>query len=423
MKKIIVSLLLLLSVSALNAQTKTDFDAAITRFRHFFNLQLSDSIYNMLSEQGKKTLTPDKAADAFTGIYKQYGDLKSFEMIYNDAGLATYKANFSSITFTLLISLNKDNRLETFRFLPYKESTKSSGRVKEKSNFSMKAGTGTIYGSYVLPDGGKKVPVVLIIAGSGPTDRDCNSAMGANTDAFFMIADSLKKAGIASLRYDKRGIAESAGAMKEEKDLRFDDYVSDAAAILKLLKMDHRFSSVYVMGHSEGSLIGMIAAKKEKIAGYISLSGAGEPAGKLITDQLSVNSSFLAEKAGIIIDSIKKGFTVTDIPSDLNSLFHESVQPYLHSWLKYDPQVEIKKLKVPVLIVQGTNDLQVSQKEADLLKKAYPSARLQLVEGMNHILKQAPTDRRQNFATYNDPTLPLSSGLMPGIIQFILSGK
>src|ERR1039458_5175505 len=125
----------------------------------------------------------------------------------------------------------------------------------------------------------------------------------------------------------------------------------------------------------------------------------------------------------VILDSLKKGYTVTDIPGDLNSLFYASVQPYLTSWLKYNPQAEIKKLKMPVLIVQGTTDLQVEKQEAELLKKSNPNAKINLVSGMNHVLKQAPMDREQNFATYNNPDLPLSPGLMPDIIQFIHHSK
>ena len=174
-----------------------------------------------------------------------------------------------------------------------------------------------------------------------------------------------------------------------------------------------------MVGHSEGSLIGMIAAAKENVAGFISISGMGERMDKVIDKQIRAQSAEMADKAKVISDSIRNGYTAMDIPPLLNNLFHTTVQPYLHSCFQYDPQAEIKKLEIPVLIIQGTTDLQISPEDAELLKKAQPKAKLVLVAGMNHILKQAPANREQNFATYNMPDLPLSSGFVPALVKFI----
>src|SRR5690606_11236335 len=126
------------------------------------------------------------------------------------------------------------------------------------------------------PAGGAPSPVVLIIAGSGPTDRDGNSPLlpGQN-NSLRLLAEGLAQRGIATLRYDKRGIAESANAELREADLRFNTYVDDAAALLSRLHDDARFSRVSVVGHSEGALIAVMAAQKAAVDAIVSIAGAG----------------------------------------------------------------------------------------------------------------------------------------------------
>jgi hypothetical protein len=275
-----------------------------------------------------------------------------------------------------------------------------------------------------MPDEKKKVPVVLIIAGSGPTDRNGNSDQGVlKANEYKMLADSLKLAGIACVRYDKRGIGESSTAMKSEDSIRFEDGIKDAEGFIKMLKADVRFSKVIVLGHSEGSLIGMIAARQEKAAAFISVAGIAQRADKIIEQQIRAQSGELAAQATIILDSLDKGYVVKDIDPSLTSLFRPSIQPYMISWLKYEPKQEIRKLTAPVLILQGTTDIQVNVEEAESLKKACPKATLKLITGMNHVLKQATEFYAENVATYSKPELPLSPGLMPAIDKFIKALK
>jgi len=269
-----------------------------------------------------------------------------------------------------------------------------------------------------MPDAKKPVPVVLMVAGSGPTDRNCNQ-QGMETNTFKMIADSLRKAGIASVRYDKRGVGESAAALNDESKLVFDDMVKDAAGFIKMLKADKRFSHVIVMGHSEGSLVGMMAAARENAAAYISVAGLGERADKIIVRQIAAQSEELSLKAAFMLDSMQKGNNVQNVDPALQSLFRPSVQPYIKSWIKHDPQEEIKKLSCPVLVLQGTTDLQVPTEEADLLKAAYPKATLKIVDGMNHVLKAAPADRAANIATYTQPGLPVSKDATTALVSFV----
>ncbi len=400
------------------AQSHADVDAAVNKFQNFYNHQQSDSIYAMLSDRSKALMPLDKTRQTFTQLTSQLGQVQSYQFKKEEHGASYYKMVFAKATLSLIVSLDKQNRLESFRFNPYSEDT--SSLLKEKSNVVLQTKSGNIYGTLMMPQTGGKVPVVLLIAGSGPTDRSGNSeAGGLNTNTYKQIADSLYLAGIATLRYDKRGVGESVEATKSEDSTSFEDMVNDAASYIKLLKGDTRFSKIIVAGHSEGSLVGMLAARKEPVAGFISIAGIAQRADKIIEKQLRVQSAELATEAKIIFDSLNKGLMVKKVNPALLSLFRPSVQPYMISWLNYEPRQEIKKLTIPVLILQGTTDMQVEVNEADELKKARPGAKLKIIEGMNHPLKQSPADRAKNMATYKDPQLPLSPELIPAMVKFI----
>jgi alpha-beta hydrolase superfamily lysophospholipase len=287
------------------------------------------------------------------------------------------------------------------------------------SESTLRTATGDIHGTLLTPEKAHQSPVVLIIAGSGPTDRNGNSPMGVTASPYRMLADSLLQHGIATLRYDKRGVAQSARAMRSESELTFENYIEDAVSWIKWLRTDKRFSRVIVLGHSEGSLIGMVAARTGNADAYISVSGLSDRADKTISKQLHLQMPQLADKADILFDSLGKGYRVQEPGGTMNMLFRASVQPYLISWFKYDPSQEIKKLTIPVLILQGTTDVQVSVADAQALKQADPQATLAIIDGMNHVLKTSPADMQQNLATYHDPKLPLKPGLVTAIDKFI----
>ena len=251
-------------------------------------------------------------------------------------------------------------------------STIEMGQTEEI--LKLKTQTGEIEGTLAMPDSKLPVPVVLIIAGSGPTDRDGNNPVMKN-NSLKMLSAELAKKGIASLRYDKRGIAKSQPAGIKEADLRFEMYINDAADWIKLLSQNKKFSQVVVIGHSEGSLIGMVASQDPKVAKFISLAGAGQAADQIIREQLKAQPPFVLEQSTPILDELVKGNTVENVPPMLNALFRPSVQPYMISWFKFDPQIEIAKIKKPVLIVQGTTDIQVSVDDAKRLQAAKTDAK------------------------------------------------
>ncbi|MEO9869381.1 alpha/beta hydrolase [Ekhidna sp.] len=278
---------------------------------------------------------------------------------------------------------------------------------------------GELKGTLITPEQ-ETSKAILMISGSGPTDRNGNSALGLNNNSLKMVAHALGNAGYAVLRFDKRGIAESKNAITNPTDMRFDDFVSDAKNWLSLLE-DSGYSDLVIAGHSQGSLVGILAAQDNKnVTGFISISGLSEDAGEAIIRQLGMQSPALAEDARVNIDSMKNGHTVNSYSPYLASLFGPHIQDFLKSYILYNPSNEVKKLDIPVLIVNGTTDMQVGKDQAENLKVAYPDAKLLIIPGMNHVLKDTPeNDLTANMATYNNPDLSLSDGLMTGIIEFL----
>ena len=264
------------------------------------------------------------------------------------------------------------------------------------------------------------VPVAIIIAGSGATTKDGNTILGDN-DSLKMLAEDLAAQGIATIRYDKRGVGDNIALVTKEEDLLFNDYAKDAENIVKAIKDDARFSTVHIIGHSEGSLVGMIAATATKVDSIVSIAGAGRAIDEVLTEQLTAQlPEDLLKKSKEILASLKKGELVADVPESLYSVFRPSVQPYMISWLQYDPANVLKSLDVPTLIVQGKNDLQVKITDSQRLSTAKPNANIVYFDKMNHVLKDSPTDPAGNMATYADPSLPLTEGLVDSISTFIL---
>jgi pimeloyl-ACP methyl ester carboxylesterase len=281
---------------------------------------------------------------------------------------------------------------------------------------------GALDGTLDVPTGCGPFPVVLVIPGSGPTDRDGNSTAGISPASYKLLAEGLATSGIASLRYDKAGIGASVSAAPPSESMMvFEMGADDAAILVTALRADKRFSKVIVLGHSEGSLLGMLAAERTPIDGFVSVAGAGRPIAAILRDQLaaSITDPSLLATADSILDALAQGQTVANVPASLQSLFRPSVQPYIISWMKYDPAQEITKVKAPVLIVQGTTDIQVSVQDAKLLAAARPDATLDLIDGMNHVMKAATLDTASQNAAYTDPTLPLVPAFLTDVEGFV----
>ena len=284
-------------------------------------------------------------------------------------------------------------------------------------------GTAALQGTLVTPDGCSppRRPGVLLIAGSGPTDRNGDSTVpGVRPATLKLIAQDLEKACYPSLRYDKRGIAASRPAGLDESRLRLDDYVDDAVAWAKRLAAAPGVSCVVIAGHSEGALIGALAAARTPVCGLVSIAGAGRPFDEVVDAQIRSQGADDAtmRQVDAVWAELKAGRLVPAIPAT-NPLFRPSVQPYLMSLLAHPPGDAISKVSAPVLVLQGQTDLQTTEEDAHRLAAARPGAALTLLPGVNHVLKTAPADRAANISTYADPDRPLAPAVMPALLGFL----
>ncbi|MES2268228.1 MAG: alpha/beta hydrolase [Bacteroidota bacterium] len=422
MKKIYLIAVVLLFAAKVKAQEPANYAAVANKFKLFYNNNQPDSIFAMFSPEMKASLPLDKFKPTTAQLKTQLGSLKQIDFLKYSTPLAIYKGNFDNAVFQLNLSLNAQNKIIGLFLAPYAEEAKSitmDPSLKE-SPVLLKTFSGSISGTLTMPvNASGKIPVVVIIAGSGPTDRDGNSPkLGLNGNTYKMLANELGKNGIASLRYDKRLVGQSITTTKE-KQLRFEDYVDDAVGLVNLLSEDKRFSKVIVLGHSEGSLVGILSIRDQPVNAFISVAGAGRSADIIVTEQMKAYPKFIQDNFKTMLDSLKKGKFTDNIDPKLYPIARPDIQPYLMSWFRYSPAREMKKVKIPVLIVQGTTDIQVPATDADLLKKAKSDAVLLMIPNMNHILKEAPADKEQNTATYNKPDLPLKPELVTGVVNFI----
>ncbi|MET1078118.1 MAG: alpha/beta fold hydrolase [Pseudomonas sp.] len=281
-------------------------------------------------------------------------------------------------------------------------------------------GSGVLHGTLLLPQSPTPVPVALLIAGSGPTDRDGNNPNGGHNDSLKRLAQVLAKHGIASLRYDKRGVARSLAAAPREEDLSLEAYVADAAAWGQLLRADPRFAQLTLIGHSEGALVASLAAEPAGAQALVAIAGSARPIDQVLREQLEGRlPAPLYAYALLVIDRLKAGERQPVVPDALQVLLRPSVQPYLISLFRQDPVAAFAHLRIPTLILQGRNDMQIGVADAEALKAAKPDSQLVLVDGMNHMLRIAPADKARQLASYNDPSLPLARLLSEQIIRFI----
>lgn len=291
----------------------------------------------------------------------------------------------------------------------------------------LKTDTGTLYGTLDLPAGKGPWPVVLLHPGSGPTDRDGNNPQMKN-DSLKMVGAALAAADVACLRIDKRGIAASAKAMTKEEDLRLSTYADDVTAWVGLLRKDKRFGKVGFIGHSEGSLIGTLAAPTAKFDAFVSLCGPGRTMGDLLREQLKKNlPDELNDKCVPIIADLEAGNQVKDVPKELVPLFRPSVQPYLISSLKPDPAKELAKVDCPVLVVSGSTDIQVTEADFKLLADCRKGIKSVRIEEMNHVLKEVKsTLKLVQTLSYTDPKQalhPKLAGELTGFLKTAFEAK
>jgi pimeloyl-ACP methyl ester carboxylesterase len=283
-----------------------------------------------------------------------------------------------------------------------------------------------LHGTLLAPDGDPRA-VAVILPGSGPTDRDGNSPQfGIVGGSYRRLAEGLAAQGVATVRIDKRGIGESAAAGMSETDLRFTHLSDDARAwAAEAARLTGR-PCAWLIGHSEGALVALAAVKEgdDKVCGLVLLSGAGRPARLVLEEQLGPQlPEPMRSQAFHALAELEAGRTVADTPPELAALLRPSVQPYLISWLALDPAALAAAYDGPVMVGQGSTDLQTTVADARAIAAADPQARLVIWEGVNHMLRIAPADRAANIATYYDAALPLAPGVVDDVAGFILQPR
>jgi uncharacterized protein len=353
---------------------------------------------------------------AVRALLDQLGALQRVEFVGPQNGAEIYRATFANGSTLWAIALSFGGKIAVLSFRP-----EPPGAAQARDPNGEDVSVAGLSGTLRKPAGVERPPVVLVVAGSGPTDRDGNQP-GHAPGELRQIAEGLAERGIASLRYDKRAIGRSpVPAGFREQDLQLDNFVDDAAAWLAWLEQRPELGPKFVAGHSEGGLIAILLAKRVPLAGIVLLATPGRRVGETTREQLRAAGlpPALLDEALTIISALERGESVPNVSAPLLPLLRPSVQPFMRSLLALDPAGELARLRVPVLVVQGGHDLQISDADADALLRARPDATAFRVPEMNHVLKLAPRERAAQQRAYSDPAIPLAPGLVEAMVGFI----
>lgn len=283
----------------------------------------------------------------------------------------------------------------------------------------------TLRGTLTEPFNELSNTVVLMVSGSGPTDRNGNQPMKRN-NSLRMLARELAKESISSLRYDKRGVGESRRSDQEEPEIydqypTLDTYISDINLCVEELRRMRKYSKIVILGHNEGALLSFVTVGQgTRVNGVISVAGLGRPADVIMKSQLSDSPQHIQTIANEIIEKLKTGERVEGVPIFLSIPRFPSMQSYIISIMQIDPQAAIKAVKAPLLILQGDNDMAILPEDARILHAANPASEMVLIPNMNHVMKECKSDdpiEQQN--TYTNPSIPINKQLVKEIVEFI----
>lgn len=278
---------------------------------------------------------------------------------------------------------------------------------------------GQLLGTLEQAQGGA---AALILPGSGPTDQNGNQGQSLQTDAYRLLAEALAEAGITTLRINKRGVGGSAG---DGNAVSLDVYRQDTAGWTTALRTGTGADCVWLIGHSEGAILALdAAAHLPGICGLVLLASPGRPLGPVLLEQLRQQPQFADQiapmEAAIAAISEGRAPDLDALRPELAGLLAGPAGAYMVELIRTDPATQIAALDMPILILDGSEDIQVPTAEGDLLAAANQSATRITLSGMSHVLKPvADSSIEANLATYGDPTLPLHPELVPAIVAFI----
>src|SRR5262249_23145065 len=289
-----------------------------------------------------------------------------------------------------------------------------------ETRLNIEGPSGALQGTLASPDGGPKAPVAIIIPRSGPTDRDGHNPLVIIAASYRVRAEALAAKGVSTIRIDKRGMFGSSAAAADADNVRMTDMADDVRAWGREARKRSSAPCAWLIGHSEGAIVALIAAQQpEGLCGLILVAGPGRKTSDIMREQFKADptSAPILEQVLAVISELEAGrrVDVSSMHPALMALFPPRVQGFLIDQMSYDPAQLLARYAGPVLLLQGTTDLQISMQDAQRLAGARSGVTLVTLEGVNHILKVAPADRAANTATYGNSALPIAPSLVEAI--------
>lgn len=279
---------------------------------------------------------------------------------------------------------------------------------------------GLLAGAYMQVTGA--TTAVVIVPGSGPTDRDGNGPNGLNSNSYLYLARAFAEMGLSSLRIDKRGMFGSHQAINDANDVVLQDYASDVQRWCRHLLHEYDITHIVLAGHSEGGLVALKAAADcPGLQGLMLMATPGRPAKDMLLAQLVQNAGLGKADTDSVADFLealkRDGNADTHmLPRGVQDLFPPAIHGYLVDLLNADPVSLADRLDCPVLVMQGLEDIQVTEEDAGILYHAISGAKIVLCPNATHMMKAAVPDAP--LATYCDPALALDPAWVEGLRQF-----
>lgn len=336
------------------------------------------------------------------------------------------------------------------------EPTKPYSYYSEDVKFENTKDKIVLAGTLTLPEKDGNFPAVILISGSGPQNRD-EELLGHKP--FLVLADHLTKNGLAVLRFDDRGTAESTGDYKTATSLDFARDVESAIKYMQTRKEINK-NQIGLIGHSEGGIIApMVAAEYKDINFIVLLAGTGIPGDQLLLlqQELIGKSSGISDtdlqKAKVLnkgaFDIILKSNNTESLKSELTNYIKQTlkdnpesekpsgmseddyvelqvnqlISPWMNYFIKYNPALILEKVKCPVLAINGEKDLQVPAKvNLDAIKKALEkggnkNVTTKELPSLNHLFQECETGSPDEYATIEQTFSPIA---LAEILNWIL---
>jgi len=274
---------------------------------------------------------------------------------------------------------------------------------------------GTLYGTLAKADG-RKDEVVVLIAGSGPTDRDNNSLiLSGKMDGFLQLSHALNQEGYSVFRYDKRVAGKSRDSFGPH-DMVFDDFVEDAILVVEEMQKNG-YEKIHLVGHSQGALVAIRVAQEKSVASVTHLCGPSKHIDETFLRQLEILPKDLYEEAVEHFDTVRRGQEIGLVSEELEPYFSDRTAPFLLNWMQYNPVEEAKAVQAPILFLAGGQDTQVLAEDLEDFQAVLENETYQVIPNMNHVLKSVQSDR-ENQATYQDPSFPVDPILVETLANF-----